>query len=250
MYECEVFYSQEEISLVNILLYTVYICQPGSLVQFSSCIRVCKLTTKHTMMYNVCTYVHVFIATVQSHRFSSEHLFKQQLSSCSKVLMCSIVVCYQLKIRNLIKFPQTVTLLYWHFLIRNYTKQEVCVPYTPYYRNLSFFRCENIFVHIKTYKNVLREYYSFITKIFLTMTHQQQRTTSIAAAHISLYMQQPLTQQAVSFSPAISLARVVISSINAHHTRLIKLFSFNILVCTKTILREYFLTKIYQIKKV
>ena len=46
-------------------------------------------------------------------------------------------------------------------------------------------------------------------------------------------------QQAIYFSPAISLARAVISSINAHHTRLVKLFSFNF-VCPKIILREYF----------
>ena len=44
------------------------------------------------------------------------------------------------------------------------------------------------------------------------------------------------------FSPAISLARAAISSINAHHTRLVKLFSFNF-VCSKIILREYFFTK-------
>ena len=37
-----------------------------------------------------------------------------------------------------------------------------------------------------------------------------------------------------------SLARGAISSINAHHTRLIKLFLSN-LVCTKIVLREYFL---------
>ena len=40
-------------------------------------------------------------------------------------------------------------------------------------------------------------------------------------------------------SQAISSTRGAISSINAHHTRLVKLFSFN-LVCAKIILREYF----------
>ena len=41
----------------------------------------------------------------------------------------------------------------------------------------------------------------------------------------------------------ISLARAAIFSINAHHTRLVKLLSFNF-VCPKIILRKYFLTKI------
>ena len=41
-----------------------------------------------------------------------------------------------------------------------------------------------------------------------------------------------------------TLARGAISSINAHHMRLVKLFSFN-LVCPKIILREYFWMKFY-----
>ena len=57
-------------------------------------------------------------------------------------------------------------------------------------------------------------------------------TSPIAGAHIFLYTRYPLTQKAISFSPAISSAH---SAINAHHTRLVKLFSFN-LVCAKIIL--------------
>ena len=72
-------------------------------------------------------------------------------------------------------------------------------------------------------------------------------TSRIAAAHISLYTW-PLTQQAKSFSPAISSARGVVSSINAHHMRLVKLFSFN-LVCPKIILCEYFFDEILLDKK-
>ena len=53
----------------------------------------------------------------------------------------------------------------------------------------------------------------------------------------------PLTQEAISFSPAISSAHGAVSSINAHHKQLVKLFSFN-LVCLKIILREYFFDEI------
>jgi len=41
-------------------------------------------------------------------------------------------------------------------------------------------------------------------------------------------------QQAIFFSPAISLEHGAVSSINAHHTRLVKLFAFN-LICAKII---------------
>ena len=41
-------------------------------------------------------------------------------------------------------------------------------------------------------------------------------TSPIAAAHISLYMWQPLTQQAIFFPQAISSACSAISSSNAH----------------------------------
>ena len=55
----------------------------------------------------------------------------------------------------------------------------------------------------------------------------------VTAASISLYLWWPLTQ-AIYFSPTISLARAAIFSINAHHTRLVKLLSFNF-VCPKII---------------
>ena len=49
--------------IVNILSNTVYICQPGSLVQFSSC--TC-MQTDNKAYYDVCTYtVHVFIANIR-----------------------------------------------------------------------------------------------------------------------------------------------------------------------------------------
>ena len=47
----------------------------------------------------------------------------------------------------------------------------------------------------------------------------------------------------IYFSPANSLACAAISSINAHYTRLVKLFSFNF-VCPKIILRKYFFYEI------
>ena len=71
------------------------------------------------------------------------------------------------------------------------------------------------------------------------MTHQQQHTSTspIAAAHTSLYTWYPPTQQAISFLPAISSEPGAISTINAHHTRLVKLFSFKF---GKNILHKYF----------
>ena len=86
------------------------------------------------------------------------------------------------------------------------------------YRNSLFFRCKNIFVRFTQI---------FTMKIFPMMARQRPHTSTslVAAASISLYSWQPLTQQAIYFSPAISLARGAISSINAHHTRLAKLFS-------------------------
>ena len=72
-----------------------------------------------------------------------------------------------------------------------------------------------------------------------SLLHTSTSNSPIAAAHISLYTLQPLTQQAISFSQAITLARSAISSINAHHMRLVKLFLSN-LVCAKIISCEYF----------
>ena len=105
---------------------------------------------------------------------------------------------------------------------------------------IRFFSLQKYFRTQKTYENILHEY-NFTTKIFPTTAHQRPHTSTslVAAASISLYSWQPLTQQAIYFSPAISLARAAISSINAHHTQLVKLFSFNF-VCPKIILREYF----------
>ena len=116
------------------------------------------------------------------------------------------------------------------------------------YRNSLYFCRKNIFVCRKRtkifYVNII-----FTTKIFATSVGSVLHisTSRIAVAHISLYTWS-LTQQAISFSPAISSARGAISSINAHHTRLVKLFSFN-LVCPKIILREYFFDKIFLDKK-
>ena len=66
-------------------------------------------------------------------------------------------------------------------------------------------------------------------------------TSRIAAAHISLSVVAS-TQQAVSFSPAISSARSGISSINAHHTRLIfrSIWSVRKLFYTNIFLMKFF----------
>ena len=102
-----------------------------------------------------------------------------------------------------------------------------------------FYCCKNIFVHRKHTKI----FYVNIISNFPT-THQQRNTSTspITTAHIPSYMWQPLTQQAISFSPAISSQCSVISSINAHHTQLVKLFSFKF-VCAKIVLRKYFSDK-------
>ena len=115
------------------------------------------------------------------------------------------------------------------------------------YRNSLYFRYKNIFVHRKCTKIFYTN--KFYNKIFPTLVGSVLHTSTsrIAAAHTSRYTW-PLTQQAISFSPAITSAHGVISSINAHHTRLVKLFSFN-LVCPKIILREYFLRNFNRRKK-
>ena len=100
---------------------------------------------------------------------------------------------------------------------------------------------------IFSYTKNVQKYFTrinFTTKIFPTLVGSILHTSifRIAAAHISRYTW-PLTQQAISFSPAIISARGAISSTNAHHTRLVELFSFN-LVCLKIVLREYFFYEI------
>ena len=82
---------------------------------------------------------------------------------------------------------------------------------------------------------------NFTTKIFPTLVGSvlHTSTSQIAAAHISRYTW-PLIQQAISFSPAITSAHGEISSINAHHTRLI----FVQFGRPQTILSEYFFYKI------
>ena len=107
--------------------------------------------------------------------------------------------------------------------------------YTTLYRN---FCCKNIFVHRKR------------TKIFYTSIILQRKIFQrwlapcytpalheVLLPYILVYMASNTTSNLLL--PAISSACGAISSINAHHTRLVKLFSFN-LVCPKIILREYF----------
>ena len=71
-------------------------------------------------------------------------------------------------------------------------------------------------------------------------THQH--FTNCCCPYIQVYVVASNTKK-ISFSPAISSAHGVISSINAHHTRLVKLFSFN-LVCPKIFLCKSIFDKI------
>ena len=117
----------------------------------------------------------------------------------------------------------------------NSTREKLASYYVPY-TVIRFF--SKYFRTQKTYKNILREY-SFTPKISSSDVDTSATThhhfTNCCCPY-SLYTWQPLTQQAISFSTAISSARGAISSISAHHTRLVKLFSF----CAKIILRKYF----------
>ena len=91
----------------------------------------------------------------------------------------------------------------------------------------------------KTYENFLCEY-NFTTKIFQHWLAPCYTSTSpIGSAHISFC----LTQQ------AISSACSVISSIIAHHTRLVKLFSFNFGLCENYFMWVFFWRKFTRQKK-
>ena len=106
------------------------------------------------------------------------------------------------------------------------------------YRNLLLFHCENIFVqrkHTKIfYTNIILQrtfscrlvpYYTQVLPQLLLPIYPLCVVVSNTASHL--------------LSLPITSARGAISSINAHHTRLVKLFSSN-LVCLKIILCEYF----------
>ena len=102
------------------------------------------------------------------------------------------------------------------------------------------------FIAVKIFSYTESVYVNIISNF--PTTHQQRHTSTspITTAHIPSDTWQPLTQQAISFSPAISSQCSAISSINAHHTRLVKLFSFKF-VCAKIVLRKYFSDKNFKL---
>ena len=102
------------------------------------------------------------------------------------------------------------------------------------YRNLLYFCCKKNFVQRKCtkifYTNIILQR-GFFHVGWLPATHKH--FPNYCCPHVLVYVV-PLTQQAISFSQAISSVRGAIFSINAHHTWLVKF-------CEKIILRKYIL---------
>ena len=112
---------------------------------------------------------------------------------------------------------------------------------------IRFFFCCKKYFRTQNKKKRTKIFYTniiFYNEIFCALVGSWLHTSTspIAAAHISLYTWQPLTQQ------AISSARCAISSINAHHTQLVKYFR-SIWSVRKFFNANIFSTKIYQTKK-
>ena len=112
------------------------------------------------------------------------------------------------------------------FVVVAYSTITDCVDTWKFRQSSSLFLtlhtviCYIFVVKIFSYTENVRKYFTrinFTTKIFPTLVGSilHTSTSRIAAAHLTLYTW-PLTQQEISFSPAISSARGAISSINAH----------------------------------
>ena len=125
--------------------------------------------------------------------------------------------------------------LFSDWLMSYHVKTTLCHDIMTY-RNSLYFRCKNIFVHRKRTKifcanNFYNKNFSNVGSI--QRTHQY--FSNCCCPYILVYVASNTTSNLLF--TAISSARGAISSINAHHRRLVKLFSFN-LVCPKIILHE------------
>ena len=142
-----------------------------------------------------------------------------------------------LPVEHVSSFSSRFKHLYSYLLWCLFLKQSWCLYLWDDVCRNSLFLLKNIFIHrICTkifYKKIILQR-KFYDVGWLPATHQHFPNCCL---YILVYGEL-LTQQAISFSPAISSACGVIS-INAHHTRLVKLFLLN-LVCAKKILHEFF----------
>ena len=111
---------------------------------------------------------------------------------------------------------------------------QPCRIINKWYTVICFFFVVKCFRTQKTYKKFLHAY-NFTMKIFPTTTHQHFPNCCCPCILVCMYVVASNTTSCLLFSSA----RGAISSINAHHTRLVKLFLYN-LVCPKITLCKYF----------